>query len=229
MRKAQRWLGLTAALLLLLSAAISGTSTLFYYSGYVNSFLGLGAKVMDADADTMYYPSAYGELNAENCEKLLSDERDHNIRAMHEGAVLVRNENNALPLRETERRVTLFGNSVKDPVYRTNAGNANFNPNKGGTLYDAFAAAGLVVNPTMQEAYQNSGVSRVSAATPGQSSIGEVPISFYSDALKASFADDYNDAAIVLLTRYGGEGVDLDTCDADGMHCCRSIRRRRIC
>ena len=217
MRKAQRWLGLTAALLLLLSAAISGTSTMFYYSGYVNSFLGLGAKAVDADADTMYFPSAYGELNAENCEKLILDERDHNIRAMYEGAVLVRNENDALPLKETERRVTLFGNSVKDPVYRTNAGNANFNPNKGGLLYDAFASAGLVVNPTMQEAYQNSGVSRISVASSGQSSIGEVPVSFYTDAMKASFAGDYNDAAIVLFTRYGGEGVDLDTCDADGV------------
>lgn len=217
MRKAQRWLGLAAALLILLSAAISGTSTMFYYSGYVNAFLGLGAKTAAVtDADTMYYPSAYGELNAENSERLIADEKSHSVEVMHEGAVLIRNENHALPLDSSALRVTLFGNSVKDPVYRTNAGNASFNPNAGGTLYEAFTGAGMEINPTMWDAYQNSGVSRVSSATGGQSSIGEVPSSFYTDAMKASFAD-YSDAAIVLLTRYGGEGVDLDTKDADGV------------
>ena len=42
-------------------------------------------------------------------------------------------------------------------------------------------------------------------------------MSFYTDDLKASFADNYNDVAFVLLTRYGGEGVDLDPMDAEGV------------
>ena len=215
-KNAQRWIGIAAALLVLLSGAISGTSTMFYYSGYVNSFLGLGGQTVAAEGDTNYYPSAYGELNAENSDRLMADEKAHSIQAMHEGTVLLRNENGALPLKGTERRISLFGNSAADPVYRANAGNASFSPEYGGTLYSAFEAAGFSINPTLREAYENSGIRRVSAATRGTSSIGEVPVTFYTDTIKSSFAE-YSDAAIVLLTRYAGEGVDLDTCDADGV------------
>ena len=217
-RTYQKWLGITAALVVVLALAVSLTGTAFYYSGYVNSFLGLtGGQNIEVSGETNYYPSAYGELNAENSERLLADTRDHNIRAMHEGAVLLRNENNALPLSAEERSVTFFGNSVKDPVYKSNAGNASFNADRGGELYAAFEAAGFEINPVLREAYANSGVNRTSAATRGTSSIGEVPVSFYTDDLKASFADNYNDVAFVLLTRYGGEGVDLDPMDAEGV------------
>lgn len=216
MKRHQKWLGLTAVFALLLAAALSLTSTAFYYSGYVNSFLGLAGESIAVSGDTNYYPSAYGELNAANSDRLIADERDHNLRAMHEGTVLLRNENGALPLGAGERKITIFGNSVNDPVYKTNAGNASFNADRGGALYDAFEAAGFQVNPTLREAYAASGVTRTSAASRGASSIGEVPVSFYTDALKASFAD-YGDAAVVLLTRYGGEGVDLDPVDADGV------------
>lgn len=217
-RTYQKWLGITAALVVVLALAVSLTGTAFYYSGYVNSFLGLtGGQNIEVSGETNYYPSAYGELNAENSERLLADTRDHNIRAMHEGAVLLRNENNALPLSAEERSVTFFGNSVKDPVYKSNAGNASFNADRGGELYAAFEAAGFEINPVLREAYANSGVNRSSTATRGTSSIGEVPVNFYTNDLKASFADNYNDVAFVLLTRYGGEGVDLDPMDAEGV------------
>lgn len=216
MKKHQKWLGLTAVFALLLAAAISLTSTAFYYSGYVNSFLGLTGEKIAVSGDTNYYPSAYGELNAANSERLIADERDHNLRAMHEGTVLLRNENGALPLGAGERKITIFGNSVNDPVYKSNAGNASFNADRGGTLYEAFEAAGFQINPALREAYAASGVKRTSAASRNTSTIGEVPVSFYTEGLKASFAD-YGDAAVVLLTRYGGEGVDLDPLDADGV------------
>lgn len=47
--------------------------------------------------------------------------------------------------------------------------------------------------------------------------MGEAPAGFYTDTLKSSYASQYNDVAFVLLTRYGGEGVDLDPLDADGV------------
>ncbi len=218
MKKYQKWLGITAALVLLLSTALSLSASAFAYSGYVNSFLGLGGEVIQVDGDTNYYPSAYGELNEENAAKLMADEKAHSIQTMREGTVLVRNENLTLPLAENERRVTFFGNNVKDPVYRTNAGQADFDPTKGGKLYDAFEAAGFQINPVLREAYENSGVSRVVSAETGKSDIGEVPISFYTQTLQDSFASDYQDVAFVLLTRYAGEGVDLDhISDADGL------------
>ncbi len=216
MKHAKRWLGLAAALMLLFSTAVSLTSAAFYYSGYVNSFLGLSGETIAVEDDTNYYPSMLGELNAEHSDQLIALEKEHSIRAMHEGTVLLRNENGALPLTSEQRRITVFGNNAADPVYRTNAGNASFDASVGGTLYEALEAAGFSINPTLREAYETSGVRRVSTATRGTSSIGEVPVSFYTDAMKASFSD-YSDAALVLLTRYAGEGIDLDTCDADGL------------
>ena len=155
MKKCQKWLGLAAVFMLLLSTAVSLTSSAFYYSGYVSSFLGFTADVKEVDENTNYFPSAYGELNAENSEKLIADEKAHNIQAMHEGAVMLKNDNGTLPLAADERSVTFFGNSVKDPIYKTNAGQANFNPQRGGKLYDAFAAAGFDINPIMRKAYDN--------------------------------------------------------------------------
>ncbi|MBR0392810.1 MAG: glycoside hydrolase family 3 C-terminal domain-containing protein [Oscillospiraceae bacterium] len=209
-------LGLTALLALLLAVSVSLTSTMFYYSGYVNSFLGLTGETVTVEGDTNYFPSMLGELNAENSDRLIELEKAHSIQAMHEGTVLIRNENNTLPLSSEERRITVFGNNAADPVYRTNAGNASFSEECGGTLYAALESAGFSINPVLQEAYANSGVRRVSVASRGNSSIGEVPVSFYTDSMKSSFTE-YSDAAFVLLTRYAGEGVDLDTKDADGV------------
>lgn len=216
MRKRQKWIGLTALFALLFSMTVSLSSSAFYYSGYVNSFLGLTGQTIAIEGDTNYFPSAYGELNAENADRLMADEKAHSIRAMHEGTVMLRNENGALPLSAAERSVTIFGNNAADPVYRANAGNASFSAEYGGTLYEAFEQAGFRVNPTIRDAYENSGVRRNSVASRGNSSIGEVPVSFYTDAIKASF-DDYADVAFVLFTRYGGEGVDLDMKDAEGV------------
>ena len=216
MRKRQKWIGLTALFALLFSMTVSLSSSAFYYSGYVNSFLGLTGQTIAIEGDTNYYPSAYGELNAENADRLMADEKAHSIRAMHEGTVMLRNENGALPLSVAERSVTIFGNNAADPVYRANAGNASFSAEYGGALYEAFEQAGFRVNPTIRDAYENSGVRRNSVASRGNSSIGEVPESFYTDAMKASF-DEYADVAFVLFTRYGGEGVDLDMKDAEGV------------
>ena len=98
MRKHQKWIGLTSLFALLFSMAVSLSSSAFYYSGYVNSFLGLTGQTIAIEGDTNYYPSAYGELNAENADRLMADEKAHSIRAMHEGTVMLRNENGALPL-----------------------------------------------------------------------------------------------------------------------------------
>lgn len=218
MRKHQKLLGMASVFALLFSTAISLTSSAFYYSGYVSSFLGFTADIKEVDENTNYFSSAYGELNAENSEKLIADEKAHNIQAMHEGAVLLKNDNGTLPLDADELDVTFFGNSVKDPIYKTNAGQANFNPQRGGKLYDAFEAAGFRINPAMREAYDNSGVDRVSSTTSGVSDIGEVPLSFYTQELKDSYSSDYNDVAFVLFSRYAGEGVDLDPYgDVDGV------------
>ena len=55
------------------------------------------------------------------------------------------------------------------------------------------------VNQTMVKAYQESGYMRVKSVDDPQ--IGEAPADFYTENLKNSWQDQYNDAAVVMLTR----------------------------
>lgn len=218
-RKTRLFAGLSSVSGLLCALSVALTSTAFYYSGYVNDFLGIRADdVGSGSQESLVYRGRFGEWSAENSDKLIEAEKAHGIQTMEEGAVLVRNEKGTLPLKSEERRITLFGNSVKAPVYATNAGQASFNADRGGDLHTAFADAGFAINETMYNAYLNSGVSRVTAKERGKSDIGEVGMDFYTSELKNSFANDYNDVAVVLLTRYAGEGVDLEAVsDVDGV------------
>ena len=216
--KTNLWRGMAAVFGLIFALMLVMTNLGWYYEGFVNTFFGIVPPVIEGGEGTQYYTSSYGELNAANSEKLIEAENDFNIRAMEEGAVMLRNENNALPLTSDEMSVTLFGNSVKNPVYATNGGGSTFKESRGGSLLSAFQSAGFDVNMTMFNAYLNSGVDRVSSSTPGASDIGEVGQDFYTAELTNSYADEYNDVAIVLFTRFGGEGVDLDSvADADGV------------
>ena len=218
MKKKTLFIGLASLLGLLTATSAASASSMFYYSGYVNSALGLTGGQQTTSGDSMRYKSKYGDLNKENCEKLINDEIAHGIKTMEEGAVLLKNDNDCLPLKASERSVTFFGNNVKDPVYRTNAGQASYSDKYGGSLKEAFKDVGFDINETMWTAYENSGVSRATSTKIGKSSIGEVDISFYTNELKKSYESKYNDVAIVLLTRFAGEGVDLDSMgDVDGL------------
>lgn len=220
------WRGLTLILSLLLAIFVVLVDMGNRYEGFINDALGTQAPTTEGDGEVRY-KSKFGELTAENSKKLIEEENAFNIQAMEEGAVMLRNENNALPLKADERKITLFGNHVaehpnpiklaeKGPVYATTGGGSDFKSSRGGSLYDAFKSAGFEINDTLYNAYKNSGVTRNSVAT-GEASIGEVDKTFYTSALQNSYASNYNDVAVVLFTRFGGEGVDLQKVDKDGV------------
>ena len=194
------------------------------YEGTVNSALGIStSRVVNedgADADeTTYFESEYGELNAENLQTLISDTYAESVTEQEEGSVLLKNEDNALPLSEDETRVTLFGHAVAQPLYKnSSAGSSGYKGEYCIDLYTALTDAGFAVNDTLYDAYVNSDTTRGNgSATFGQEatewSMGEEDISFYTDELHASWADDYNDVAIVMFAREGGEGVEVYTED----------------
>ena len=199
------------------------------YAGTVNGALGIStSRVVNedgADADeTTYFESEYGELNAENLQTLISDTYAESVTEQEEGSVLLKNEDNALPLSEDETRVTLFGHAVAQPLYKnSSAGSSGYEGEYCIDLYTALTDAGFAVNDTLYDAYVNSDTTRGNgSATFGQEatewSMGEEDISFYTDELQASWADDYNDVAIVMFAREGGEGVEVYTEDpAEGI------------
>lgn len=211
MKNTKLWRGLFAVVTLLLALIVFLTALLMKWEGQVNAALGLSAPAAEGSGASTYasdYDSSDEELEA-------SEEND--VQTMREGAVLVKNDGNALPLAESERSVTLFGRAAADPVYRGNSGGPSSSGNV--SLYDALTDEGFSVNGTVFDALAASSVTRVKVAvenTAGnRSDIGEVPVSFYDGY--ASTYPDYSDAAIVVLARDGGEGFDLFQEDIDGI------------
>lgn len=212
------WRGLFAVFCVLFVTVIFLTSLAFLRHGDINTFLGIEApRQAVITEDTNYYPSDYpvvvqsGETEAEAQARvraeLAEDAKAYNITAQEEGTVLLTNKDNALPL-AVGSRITLFGNATAMPVYRSNGGGSY-------TVYpeDTYIAA-------METAFGSDNVNNlmgntttISTTTPYK--VNEQPVEFYTAEKQATYVDDYNDAAIVMFSRFGGEQNDLDP-NADG-------------
>lgn len=121
-----------------------------------------------------------------------------------EGIVLLKNEDNVLPLSETAK-ITLFGNGQNKTV----AG--------AGSFTSALSGAGLILNPTVK-AFYDSAAGRTWRPSNGNFISGlptyEVPVSTFT--FGASDYNGYKDAAVVVFSRIAGEGTDLPTRMAKG-------------
>ena len=128
-----------------------------------------------------------------------------------EGAALLMNNNNALPL-AADAKVSTFSSSSVNLVYG-GTGSGNIDASTADTLRTALEKVGVTVNPTLWDFYTTGAgkdYSRKTAGTVASSSevTAEVPWDVYTDDVKNSVAQ-YGDAAIVTLSRVGGEGADL--------------------
>ena len=158
-------------------------------------------------------PLLTGRKATENAEILSVAEATENSLAMaekleNEGIVLLRNENNALPL-ASGTKVNLFGYASIDPIYGgTGSGSGDTSANV--DVVKGLTNAGLVVNEELVSFYKNSGVSRVKQGGYSGSNFtpAEVPADKYTDTVLSS-ARSYADVAVVVLSRIGGEGGDL--------------------
>lgn len=225
MKHSRLWTGLSSVFSGFLVLSIVSMDCMSGYAGTINQALGIQtSKIVnegDSSEDTTYYESSYGELNAENLQKLIEDTYEQAVQEEQEGAVLLKNENQALPLSEEETRVTLFGHAVAQPLYKNaSAGSKGYQSEYNIDLYQALTDAGFAVNDTLYNAYKESKTTRGTGAydfasgTTSVKSMGEEEISFYTDEIKASWEEDFNDVAIVMLAREGGEGMELELEDS---------------
>ncbi len=211
--------GMAASLALLTAISAGASGAAFQNAGFVNTFLGVDTGTVIGQDGDYTYTTAYtenGKPSDEGLTKLLADEDAFTKQIMAEGAVLLKNDG-ALPLTDTERKVTLFGRSTVDPAYRGSAaGGAVNGTSRLVNFEDAMTEGGFSLNTTLLDAYKSSETVRSIGAASEKNVVGEEAASFYTDSLKASFAS-YNDAAIVMFTRDGGEGVDAARVDSEGI------------
>lgn len=222
-RKTRIWRGCTGILSSMLTVAICMSTVAFSIDGSINAALGIKStklvKTGDEETDTAWYKSDYGDVinpTAEDVKKLTADEDAFVISEMEGSAVLLKNEKNCLPLTDNERKITLFGHASVEPLYTCSSGGGNNDPSRQVDFYTAFQDAGFEINDTLYNAYESSSTKRVTPTGGATENIGEEPASFYTEQLKNSFAD-YGDVAVVILTREGGEGMDMKTTDYEGI------------
>lgn len=102
------------------------------------------------------------------------------------------------------------------------SGSGGFDTSNNKNLYESLNDAGFITNPTLKRFYESSQSGPVRTANSSDLDNGdnqkiataETPQSKYTDAVRNSYAD-YSDAALVVITRIGGEGFDLPRYQGD--------------
>ena len=161
-------------------------------------------KLINEDKNAIYYSSEYAS-EAERVKK--GYELVKQVEG--EGAALLLNENKALPLADGSK-VSLFSSSSVDIVYG-GTGSANVDSSKADNLKTAMEKAGFQVNQKLWNFYtkgEGSKYKRDGGGFTGGAKVGEVPWKVYTKDVLDS-VKSYGDAAIVTLSRVGGEGADL--------------------
>lgn len=151
MKKSKLWLGLSGVGVFLFTFILSLTLLANSYSMLINDALGLtrGSLTLGGSA----YAEENGEMTDDGFEKLIADSYAFCAQEEEEGSVLLTNKNGALPLKDTERKVSLFGVGGKNIYYRSTAGGPITNDRYEVNLLKAFKDAGFTVNEELYKAY----------------------------------------------------------------------------
>ena len=164
--------------------------------------------------------SVYPTQKATNKAEAFANAQEVNLKLAEEGFVLLKNENAALPMNKGARISVFSKNSVN--LSYGGSGSGGFDTSNNKNLYESLNDAGFVTNPTLKNFYESSQSGTVRTANSSDLDNGdnqkiataETPQSKYTDAVKNSYAD-YSDAALVVITRIGGEGFDLPRYQGD--------------
>ena len=164
----------------------------------------------DLEAKGRFY-SDYSSMD----EALAAGNRLHR-QMTQEGQVLLKNENGALPLAADERDVTFLGIASVDYVRAGGGSGAAKGTSYALDWFTAFEQEGFNVNPKTVSLYEN--LFAVLGGQHEQNDSGkllEPDMSYYSKSVTSTFKA-YDDVAIVCISRFGRENMDLKTNSVDG-------------
>lgn len=201
----------TNIMVALLVIVYFGSTIANEFAGQINSFLGIStSKTVNSDGSdvnndiyTRYYESEFksvADLKAAGLAKVREVEG--------EGAVLLKNENNTLPLKGTD--VSLFGATAISPVYG-GTGSGAVSSTDAPTYQQVLTEGGFtVVNEDLLAWYRESEKGR--DFDPGNINEASWKQIQKSDAI-SSFGK--GETAIFVVGRVGGEANDLKSVDHD--------------
>ena len=157
-RKRNIWRGLTTLTASLLTVSVAAGPVVDSYRTDIDKFLGTKSSAMvtdSTDEDLYTYKSDYSSTT-----ELLDSIEDLGERMSEEGTVLLKNENNALPLSKDEtQKLSLLGFSSYYPVQGGDMG-SSLSVNKGTDadtvdFVEALNAKGFGINEDLQKLYKS--------------------------------------------------------------------------
>lgn len=175
----------------------------------VNGFLGIETQKGSGSGSNIYYDTKY-----ENLAEVKQASLEVIEETMAEGAVLLKNDNNALPLSKGDS-VTLYGMASYYSVH-TGQGSSGTESDSSlsdrVTFYQGLTNAGLSVNSELNEWYKSQDVTSVmggsnfigGASQQSQYNVKDIAWSSLPDSAKSSAK-----AGIMVLARNSGEAIDL--------------------
>lgn len=191
------------------------TPILLENAGIINTSLGITTSTGSgsANGDNMYFKTDYKTM-----DEVKQESKNLIEETMKEGAVLLKNDNTALPLAR-ENNVSLYGVASYHSVV-TGMGSSSFKVNGNQdpfadivTLEQGLTNAGLSVNQELNNWYRDNGLNYVGDS--GSHFIGYEDQEVQTVVQDAPWSDlpeaknNQANAAIMVLARNSGEAVDL--------------------
>ena len=181
-------------------------------AGAITAFLGQTTQVRDErdeDAENVYHFSNYSSIS-----DLKDDANDATSRVTQEGAVLLKNSNNALPLNQGAK-VNLYSSSSVNYIY-SGGGSSFAKQSEFLSLKDGLKQNGFSVNEDLWNWYASNKQYFGDHTTNTSSDAAKYTI---NDAKWSQISTDSKnrsaEAAIFVLSRYGTEATDLKNTGGD--------------
>lgn len=186
--------------LMLVTILVSVTYVIQYFEPNITPFL-FGYGIDYDDPDT--------QLTAEQGKQLA-------IEIEANGAVLLKNENDSLPI--VDKKLNVFGWGGCDNGFIYMGGGSGHGASYDETsLYKGLREAGFEINEELATAYNNLSFRRNSGYSLDHSVIYrlyEPDDSFFTESLMTN-AKNFSDNAMIVISRFGEEGTDWPRCQYD--------------
>lgn len=195
--------GCFASLFIIFAATLNVATTPANRTVIDNRLKTTSSVMINSGEGTQVYPY---ESKYTNTDDLVTAHKELGERLGAESTVLLKNENNALPLSK-ESGITLFGMRSYQTQYGGSVG-ATVREAQAVGFADALNNNGFRVNPTLVDFYSERKMTyKPGGLMSSTTVINEVPLSEYS-SFSADTYHNYSDAAILVFGRIYGEMKD---------------------
>lgn len=201
----------TASLAVVFTAIDVVALSVPFITNTLNTVLGDDRQVLKS-GDPNQYQYFKTDDDIKNKADALKKANQVNEKIGEEGFVLLKNDG-SLPLKKNAK-VSVFGMNQTNMVY-SGSGSSSKSNGDGIDLFKSLDNAGIEYNLDLKIQYEKlkSSYGRPASPTFGDIiegfSTGEAPLSAFNSSNPSGLAGNYTDAALVVISRIGGEGYDL--------------------